>query len=141
VHKIGRIHFDDINLEHGYGIFKAYAQSKLANVLFTRELAKKLQGTKVTVNCLHPGAVATNIGVDRKTGFGKSLMGLTKYFFLSPDQGAQTAIWLASSDEVSGYSGLYFFKKKAAKVANLAEDSECSEKLWSLSETMTGLKS
>ena len=74
-HKVGKIHFDDINLHHGYNVVKAYSQSKLANVLFTRELAVRLKDKGITVNCCHPGAVATNMGVDRETGFGKTITG------------------------------------------------------------------
>ena len=68
-HKTGDIHFEDINLTKGFNVIKAYSQSKLANVLFTRELARRLKSKKITVNCCHPGAVATNIGISRETGF------------------------------------------------------------------------
>ena len=79
-HKTGKIHFDDITLTKGYNIIKGYSQSKLANVLFTRELARRLKDKGITVNCCHPGAVATNIGIDRETGFGKTITGLLKPF-------------------------------------------------------------
>ena len=72
-HKVGKIYFDDINLCHGYNVVKAYSQSKLANILFTRELASRLNDRRITVNCCHPGAVATNMGVDRENGFGKTI--------------------------------------------------------------------
>ena len=72
-HKVGRIHFDDINLKRHFNVITAYSQSKLANVLFTRELARRLKRRRITVNCCHPGAVATNIGIDRETGFGKTV--------------------------------------------------------------------
>ena len=99
-HKAGKIHFDDINLRHGYNVVKAYSQSKLANVLFTRELAVRLKDRGITVNCCHPGAVATNMGVDRETGFGKTITGLLKPFFLTPAEGAATAVYLASDEAV-----------------------------------------
>ena len=80
-HKTGKIHFDDINLNKGFNVIKAYSQSKLANVLFTRELARRVKDRGITVNCCHPGAVATNIGIDRDTGFGKTVTGILKPFF------------------------------------------------------------
>mgnify|MGYP003293460376 CR=1 FL=1 len=91
-HKTGKIHFEDINLTKGFNVVKAYSQSKLANVLFTRELARRLEPKKITVNCCHPGAVATNMGVNRETGFGKTITGMLKPFFQTPEQGASTRI-------------------------------------------------
>jgi NAD(P)-dependent dehydrogenase (short-subunit alcohol dehydrogenase family) len=99
-HKIGKIHFEDINLERGFNVFKAYGQSKLATVLYTRELAKRLKAKGITVNCCHPGAVATNMGVDRNTGFGKTVTRMLKPFFLTPEEGARTAVFLASDPSV-----------------------------------------
>ncbi|MDF2989435.1 MAG: short-chain dehydrogenase, partial [Eubacterium sp.] len=79
-HKAGRIHFEDYNLTKGYNVITAYGQAKLANLLFTRELARRIASEGITVNCAHPGAVATSMGVDRKTGFGKTITGLLKPF-------------------------------------------------------------
>ncbi|MBP5304355.1 MAG: SDR family oxidoreductase, partial [Lachnospiraceae bacterium] len=108
-HKAGKIHFDDINLKHGYNVVKAYSQSKLANVLFTKELAQRLRDRGITVNCCHPGAVATNMGVSRETGFGRTITRMLKPFFLTPAEGARTAVFLATDDSVKDVTGKYFY--------------------------------
>ncbi len=138
-HKAGKIHFDDINLCHGYNVVKAYSQSKLANVLFTRELAARLKGRGITVNCCHPGAVATNMGVDRVTGFGRTITGLLKPFFLTPAEGAATAIYLASDEAVRHISGGYFYKCRIAKSSKRSKSRRTARKLFELSEEMCGL--
>ncbi|MGO4349905.1 SDR family oxidoreductase [Paenibacillus sp. MCAF9] len=138
-HKAGRIHFDDPNLTRGYNVAKGYAQSKLANILFTNELAKRLAGTRVTVNSLHPGAVATNIGVDRKSGFGKTVHKLLKPFFRTPLEGAKTAIYLASSDEAANLTGQYFIDSKSVQTASKASNPELAAKLWAWSEQQVKL--
>lgn len=138
-HKAGKIHFDDINLRHGYNVVKAYSQSKLANVLFTRELAARLKGRGITVNCCHPGAVATNMGVDRETGFGRTITGLLKPFFLTPAEGAATAIYLASDEAVSHISGGYFYKCRIARSSKRSKNRRTARKLFELSEEMCGL--
>ena len=135
-HKVGRIHFDDINLRHGYNVVKAYSQSKLANVLFTRELAVRLKGRGITVNCCHPGAVATNMGVDRETGFGKTITGLLKPFFLTPAEGAATAIYLATDEAVSHISGGYFYKCRIAESSKRSKSRKLAKRLYELSEEM-----
>lgn len=139
-HKVGKIHFEDVNLKKNYNVWRAYAQSKLANVLFTYELSERLKGTEVTVNCLHPGAVATSMGIDRNTGFGTFITGMLKPFFQTPEEGAQTAIYLATSHEVDGVSGKYFYRKRPVPSSKRSHDKELSKKLWELSERMTGLK-
>lgn len=139
VYKIGKIH-EDPSLARGFNVAKGYAQSKLANILFTKELARRLEGTRVTANCLHPGAVATNIGVDRNTGFGKSLVGLLRPFFLTAEQGAETAIYLASSPEVKGVTGQYFYKKQARPLTARGENPDSARRLWEWSEEQVGLK-
>lgn len=138
-HKVGRIHFEDINLTRGYNVVKAYSQSKLANILFTRELARRLAPKGITVNCCHPGAVATNMGVNRETGFGKTITGLLKPFFLTPAQGAATAVFLATDDSVSEISGEYFYRCKIAKSSKRSQDMELAEKLFRFSEQLVGL--
>ncbi len=138
-HKAGKIHFDDINLRHGYNVVKAYSQSKLANVLFTRELAARLKGRGITVNCCHPGAVATNMGVDRETGFGRTITGLLKPFFLTPAEGAATAIYLASDEAVSHISGGYFYKCRIAGSSKRSKSRRTARKLFELSGEMCGL--
>ncbi len=138
-YKIGKFHRDP-SLARGYNVAKGYAQSKLANVLFTKELAHRLEGSRVTANCLHPGAVATNIGVDRNTGFGKSLVGLMRPFFLTAEQGAETAIYLSCSPEVKGVSGQFFYKKQARPLTARGEDQVAARRLWEWSEEQVGLK-
>src|SRR6059036_1784895 len=103
-HYNGHINFDDLNLEKEYGGWKAYGQSKLALVLFTHELAKKLQGTGVTVNAVHPGTVATNIWT-RPLGPAGFIMALPKLFMASPKEGAETIVYLASSDDAKDLNG------------------------------------
>lgn len=140
-HKAGKIHFDDINLTKGFNVIKAYSQSKLANVLFTRELARRVKDRGITVNCCHPGAVATNIGIDRDTGFGKTVTGLLKPFFQTPEQGARTAIFLASDDSVSDITGEYFYKCRIAKSSRRSKDMELAKKLFEFSEELVGISS
>lgn len=135
-HKVGNIHFEDINLEKGYNVIKAYSQSKLANVLFTRELARRLRDRGITVNCCHPGAVATNIGIDRKTGFGKTITSLLKPFFQTPAEGARTAIFLATDDSVKNISGEYFYKCKIVSSSKKSKDMELAKRLYKLSENL-----
>ena len=135
-HKVGNIHFEDINLEKGYNVIKAYSQSKLANVLFTRELANRLKDRKITVNCCHPGAVATNIGIDRNTGFGKTITSLLKPFFQTPAEGARTAIFLATDDSVENISGEYFYKCKIAPSSKKSKNMELAKRLYELSEIL-----
>lgn len=138
-HKAGRIHWEDLQLKKSYSVFGAYGQAKLANILFTRELARRLEGTGVTANCVHPGAVGTNMGVDRETGFGRTIMSLLRPFFLTPEQGADTAIYLATSPEVSGVTGQYFYRRKPAPVSKQAQDDEAAKRLWEVSEALTAL--
>lgn len=140
-HKTGRIHFDDINLKKGFNVITAYSQSKLANVLFTRELARRVKDRGITVNCCHPGAVATNIGIDRETGFGRTVTRLLKPFFQTPEQGARTAIFLASDDSVSGITGEYFYKCRIAKSSKRSKDMELAKKLFEFSEELVGISS
>lgn len=135
-HKIGNIHFDDINLTKNYNIFKAYSQSKLANILFTYELARRLKGKDVTVNALHPGAVASQMGINRETGFGKLITTILKPFFLTPEQGAQTAIYLATSKEVEGVTGKYFYKKKQIASSKKSYNKQIAKRLWRISYKM-----
>ena len=137
-HKTGNIHFEDINLTKGFHVIKAYSQSKLANVLFTRELAKRLKTKNITVNCCHPGAVATNIGISRDTGFGKTITGMLKPFFQTPEQGARTAIYLAASTGVKGITGEYFYKCKIAKSSKRSKDMKLAKRLFDFSEQIVG---
>ncbi len=137
-HKTGKIHFEDINLSKGFNVIKAYSQSKLANVLFTRELARRLQEKKILVNCCHPGAVATNIGVSRDTGFGKTITGMLKPFFQTPENGARTAIYLASDESVAGITGEYFYRCRVAKSSKRSKDTELAKRLFAFSVELAG---
>lgn len=135
-HKAGKIHFDDVNLTRGFNVVKAYGQSKLANVLFAREMARRLKDKGITVNCCHPGAVATNMGVSRDTGFGKTITRMLKPFFLTPAQGASTAIFLATDPSVKDVSGEYFYKCKIAKSSKRSKDMDLAARLYELSDKM-----
>jgi NAD(P)-dependent dehydrogenase (short-subunit alcohol dehydrogenase family) len=137
-HYNGHINFEDLNLEKEYGGWKAYGQSKLALVLFTHELAKKLQGTGVTVNAVHPGTVATNIW-SRPLGPVGFVMALPKLFMTSPEQGAETIVYLASSPEAKGLSGEYLEKLKVKKSSDESYDEEIAQRLWDVSAKLTRL--
>ena len=137
-YKIGKLYLDDHTLSRGFNPGKAYARSKLANILFTRELAARLQGTSVTVNCLHPGAVGTSIGVNRETGFGRTLLKLLSHVFLTPEQGADTAIYLATAPELGSVSGQYFYRREIQELAPRAKNEEEAARLWEWSLEQTG---
>ena len=137
-HKSGIIHRNDLMLTSKYSAIQAYSQSKLANVLFTRELARRLDGRGVTTNALHPGVVATDFGRDF-TGAVKILYRLARLFFMRPAKGARTSIYLASSPEVDGITGEYFEKCAVAKTAPLARDMALAAWLWEESERLVGL--
>ncbi|AIF82193.1 dehydrogenase of unknown specificity, short-chain alcohol dehydrogenase like [Candidatus Nitrososphaera evergladensis SR1] len=138
-HRGIKIDFDDLQMMNkGYSGIRAYGQSKLANILFTRELARRrLQGTGVTANCFHPGAVRTNLV--RGSSYGL-VWGAASVFFTSPQKGADTAIYLASSDEIKNVSGEYFVKRKQAKASDAAYDDDAAERLWRASEQLTGIQ-
>jgi retinol dehydrogenase-13 len=140
-HKSGRIDFANPYLTKGFSAWRGYAQSKLANIWFTRELSRRLAGTSATANSLHPGAVSTNMGVDRDTGFGKAIHVVLRPFFLTSAQGAETAIYLASSPEVRTVSGEYFYKKKVAATSARAKGDEQARRFWEWSEQEVGLSS
>ncbi len=137
-HKAGKIHFNDYNLKKGFNPVKAYSQSKLANILLTRELADRLKKRGITVNCCHPGAVATSMGVDRTTGFGKTITGALKRIFLTPESGAKTAIFLATSPEVGKVTGKYFYQCQISKTSHAAKSRKQAKQLFELSENITG---
>ncbi len=129
-HKDGTIDFDDIEMRRSYGGFRAYAQSKLAIVIFTKELARRLKGTGVTANCFHPGFVYT--GLYRNLNY--VLRGIIKLITISPERGARTGIFLASSSEVEGISGEYFIKDRIASASMEANDRSVAGRLWEVSE-------
>jgi NAD(P)-dependent dehydrogenase (short-subunit alcohol dehydrogenase family) len=137
-HSAAKLDLDDPNLEHDWNSWRSYANSKLANILFTRELARRLDGTGVTANCAHPGVVRTGFGRE-----GKPLlrlgMTLARPFFLSPDRGADTIVYLASSPDVAGQTGGYYVKRQRREPSAAARDDAAARKLWDISEKMTGL--
>lgn len=135
-HKIGNLDFDNIPMEKGYSVFASYGRAKLCNVLFMKELAKRLRGSDTTVNCVHPGAVGSNMGVNRETGFGKSIMKLLRPFFLTPEEGARTAVYVATSTKCAKVTGEYFYKCKTAKVSKRANDPDLAARLWAYSEAV-----
>ena len=140
-HNVGKIHFDDLNLKH-YNVVKSYSQSKLANLLFVRELDRRLKkrGITVTVNCAHPGAVATQMGVDRKTHFGKTIVGMLRPFFLTPEQGARTAVRLASDPALASVSGEYFYRSEMYRSSKRSKDMDAAKRLFDLSEQIASVK-
>ena len=130
-HEAGYINMDDLQLERHYRYLRAYGQSKLALVLFTYELARKLHGTGVTANCLHPGFVATNFG---QNGTGPISRAVTNLIFssfgISPEEGAKTSIFLATSPEVEGVTGKYFVKSIPKRSAPITYDEALQRQLW-----------
>ena len=142
IQKIGKIYFNDVNLKNNYKLWRAYAQSKLAMILFTYELSRRLQerGSRITVNCLHPGAVATKMGINRENGFGTFVTTFLKPFFQTPLKGAETSIFLATSPKVEGVSGKYFYKKKPITSCKDSYNIEIAKKLWDMSVDMTKLE-
>lgn len=137
-HKGGEIFFDDPNLTNDYSSWKAYSQSKLANIMFTYELARRLEDTQVTANALHPGFVRT--GFAKNNGwFSRLVMPIVGLAAISPEKGAETMTYLASSPGVEGVSGKYFDKKKAISSIDASYDEAAQKRLWDISAEMVGL--
>jgi retinol dehydrogenase 14 len=137
----GKIDFDDLMAEKRYASFNAYSASKLANVMFTYALARRLAGTGVTVNALHPGLVGTGFGSNAKSALWRGLAALVKVFAMSPQKGAETSVYLASSNEVKGISGKYFDQKKPVASSAASHDETAQERLWLESARLVGLAS
>jgi NAD(P)-dependent dehydrogenase (short-subunit alcohol dehydrogenase family) len=135
------LNFDDLQSTFAYGGMQVYSKSKLANIYFTTELARRLEGTGVTVNCLHPGTVATGYGRDGDSS-GVLAFGLKviKPFILSAARGARTSIYLASSPDVAAVTGQYFVKNKARQPSKVAQDDEAARRLWKSSEELVADK-
>jgi NAD(P)-dependent dehydrogenase (short-subunit alcohol dehydrogenase family) len=127
--------WDDLMREKSYSGWSAYGESKLANILFTRELAKRLGAGGVTANSLHPGFVATNFGNDNG-GFLRLLLPIAKLFALSEEAGARTSIWAATSEEVAGVTGKYFAKCRESTPTREARSDEDAARLWKVSEEL-----
>lgn len=132
-HQGAQIDFADIQAEQRYSAWKAYAQSKLCNLLFTYELADRLQDSDVTVNALHPGFVRTGFAQNSQSMFTTMFGFLQRYFAISPEQGAETSIYLATSDAVASVSGKYFVNKQATASSRSSYDYTARRKLWDLS--------
>ncbi len=130
--RAGKINFSDLQGENRYSGMKAYSQSKLANVLFTYELARRLAGTGVTVNCVHPGTVRTNFGRE-SGGFMSVAVRVAAPFMLTPEAGARTVVYAASSHAVENVSGKYFIKEAEAKSSRDSYDPEIAKRLWDIS--------
>ncbi len=135
----GRLDFDDLQSVKRYASMKVYAKSKLANILFTRELARRLEGSGVTVNCFHPGFVGSNLAVNNGTP-ARIMMRALRPFARSNDKGAETGVHLCTSPEVADSSGLYFYNKKPAWPKSYAQNDEDAARLWLESAAMTGLR-
>jgi NAD(P)-dependent dehydrogenase (short-subunit alcohol dehydrogenase family) len=127
------INFDDLQHEKHYSVWEIYGQSKLATILFTYELARRLEGTGVTANCLHPGIVSTNLAHDLNPLF----RAMARLLFTSPEKGAQNSIYVASSPEVEGKSGKYFVKQCEARSSAASYDSASAQRLWQVSKQLT----
>ena len=138
VHAGAHINFDDLQSERSYSRTRVYGRTKLANVLFTYELARRLEGTAVTVNCLHPGVVATNLLADAG-GLPRKLKAATRIIAVDAEAGARTSIYLASSAEVEGVSGRYFVKESPTDSSPESYDEGVASRLWEVSCEMTGL--
>lgn len=133
-HHSGRIRWDDLQARHKYGGLRRYSDTKLMNVLFTTELARRMAGTGVTANAMHPGVVGTELLFG-----GFAPLRLFRRFLRTPEQGAATAVWLASSPEVERVTGRYFKDEKEAPTSSAARDAEAARRLWEESERLVGL--
>ncbi|HKU48412.1 MAG TPA: SDR family oxidoreductase [Nitrososphaera sp.] len=141
-HRGARIDFDDLSFKHRrYNGISAYGQSKLANILFTKELARRLEGSNVTANCFHPGAVRTGLAQKNNNPWYYRLVWQAgSPFFLSPEKGADTGIYLATSPDLGAVSGKYFVKRREAIPSREARDPNVAARLWAVSEELTGIK-
>ena len=134
-HSGGTIHFGDLQGEQRYGGFGAYGQSKLAQILFTQELARRLQGTRVTVNACHPGVIRTNLGM----GGTSAVVRFVRMFFKGPEKGAETPIYLSVSPEVAGVTGKYFANKHLREPSRAAQDPDVARRLFDVSAELAHL--
>jgi NAD(P)-dependent dehydrogenase (short-subunit alcohol dehydrogenase family) len=137
-HRGGQIDFDDLNAKKRFSGWKAYSQAKLANILFSYELAQRLKGKGITSNALHPGFVATQFAKNNGA-LSRAVMPLVHMFALTPQEGARTSVYLASSREVEGVSGKYFVDQKPARSSSVSYDPAVAASLWEVSAGMVGL--
>ena len=139
LHTRGHIDFDDLQNKRRYGGVRAYANSKLANVLFTTELARRLEVTGVSANSVHPGLVATGLGADAKGLIGLG-WGVAKVFMMNPKKGARTSVYVATSPEVEGVSGRYFDDCREAPTSAAGRAADTAARLWEVSAGLAALK-
>jgi retinol dehydrogenase-12 len=137
-HRAGALDFADLQATRKYSAMGAYGRSKLANILFTRTLARRLEGTTVTATCLHPGFVRTSIARDMGV-IPRSIFGLMSRFIRSPQKGAQTLVYLATSAAVQGASGGYYFDCQPTQPSAAAQDDAAAEQLWRVSAKLVGI--
>jgi NAD(P)-dependent dehydrogenase (short-subunit alcohol dehydrogenase family) len=139
-HRGTKLDFDDLGSEKEYRSMRVYGKSKLCNILFTRELARRLEGTGVTAHSLHPGTVRTGFGKDGDTGGWFSIgLKIGGIFFKSPAQGARTSVHVASSPEIEGINGEYWANRKISKPSAAAQDDDAARRLWDRSSELVGL--
>jgi len=138
-HLWGRLDFDDLQAEKKYGAMSAYGTAKLCNILFTRELARRLAGRNVAVNCFHPGGVNTGFG-DNGKGLLAAAFKLIKPVMLTAEKGADTLVWLASAPEAEQFSGGYFVRRKLTEPSAAARDDAAAARLWEVSESIAATK-
>jgi NAD(P)-dependent dehydrogenase (short-subunit alcohol dehydrogenase family) len=137
-HQLNSFNLADLQSEKSYGGMKAYGASKLENILFTRELARRLEGTGVTANCLHPGVIASGFGKNNGGLFG-ALLKVGNLFMTTPEKGARTSVYVATSEEGGKVSGAYFNNSKQAKTAKVAQDAAVAKQLWDESAKLAGI--
>ena len=137
-HAQGRIDFDDLQGERSYSGARAYDQSKLANVLFTYELARRLQASSVTANALHPGVVSTSFGAEDPSGVQRLLVPFMRPFMRAPAQGAATSIHLASAPDLEQVTGRYFVNGKRKRSSKRSYDEATAARLWQVSADLVG---
>ena len=135
----GALDFDDLGSARRYSAMAVYGRSKLANILFTRELAKRLAGSGVTVNCLHPGVVRTGLGQQNDAPILKFLTNLARPFFRSPERGAETSIVACTAPELAGVTGRYFSNSREEEPHAHARDDVAASRLWDVSAKLVGL--
>lgn len=139
-HKMGRIDFDDLQGERSWSGSAAYDRSKLANVLFTYELARRLTGSSVTANALHPGVVRTSFGADDPGAIQRFLVPFLRPFMRSPEQGAATSIYLASAPELRDVTGRYFVNSRPRRSSDASHDEAVAARLWQVSADLVGIR-